>query len=196
MKYIAIFCGSASGNDPVYAQHASLLGEVLVRRGYGIIYGAGKVGLMGTIADSILAVGGEVIGVIPEFLKVKELLHTDITKTYTVKTMEERKALMNEMCDAVITLPGGFGTMDEYFEVLTLGQLSRHKKPVALLNTNGYYDSLLTFTENMIEAGFLKDEYRKLLLVESDIEKLIDKIEEYEAPTNEKWFEPQLRNIV
>jgi uncharacterized protein (TIGR00730 family) len=196
MKYIAIFCGSASGNDPVYAQQASLLGEVLVRRGYGIIYGAGKVGLMGTIADSILAAGGEVIGVIPEFLKVKELLHTGVTKIHTVKTMEERKALMNEMCDAVITLPGGFGTMDEYFEVLTLGQLSRHKKPVALLNTNGYYDSLLSFTENMIEAGFLKDEYRKLLLVESDIEKLIDKIEEYEAPANEKWFEPQLRNIV
>lgn len=196
MKYITIFCGSAMGNNPVYAQQATLLGKTLVKRGYGIVYGAGKVGLMGTVADSVLNSGGEVVGVIPEFLKIKELLHTGITKTYVVKTMEERKTLMNELCNAVITLPGGFGTMDEYFELLTLGQLSRHRKPVALLNTGGYYDSLLAFTENMIVSGFLKDEYRRLLLVDDDANRLIDKIEQYEAPANEKWFEPQVKNIV
>lgn len=196
MKYITIFCGSATGNDPVYAEQAALLGEALVKRGYGIVYGAGKVGLMGTVADSVLRAGGEVVGIIPEFLKIKELLHTGITKTYVVKSMEERKTLMNELCNAVITLPGGFGTMDEYFELLTLGQLSRHRKPVALLNTHGYYDALLTFTENMITSGFLKDEYRRLLLVDDDVNRLIDKIEQYEAPANEKWFEPQIKNIV
>lgn len=196
MKYITIFCGSATGNDPVYAEQAALLGEALVKRGYGIVYGAGKVGLMGTVADSVLRAGGEVVGIIPEFLKIKELLHTGITKTYVVKSMEERKTLMNELCNAVITLLGGFGTMDEYFELLTLGQLSRHRKPVALLNTLGYYDALLAFTENMITSGFLKDEYRRLLLVDDDVDRLIDKIEQYEAPANEKWFEPQIKNIV
>lgn len=196
MKYITVFCGSSVGNDPIYAQQAVLLGEILVKRGYGIIYGAGKTGLMGVIADSVLKAGGEVIGVIPEFLMVKELLHTGLTKTHVVKTMEERKVVMNELCDAIVTLPGGFGTMDEYFEVLTLGQLSRHNKPMALLNIAGYYDSLLAFVDKMIESGFLKDEYRKMLLVETEVNKLINSIEGYVAPSNERWFEPQIINVV
>lgn len=191
MKYIAVFCGSSTGNNPTFVQQASLLGEELAKRGYGIIFGAGKTGLMGVIADAVLKAGGEVIGVIPKFLKRKELEHTGITKTYVVKTMEERKTLMNELCDAVITLPGGFGTMDEYFEMLTLGQLSQHQKPVALLNTGGYYNPLVELTENMIRNGFLKEEYRQLILVEDDIEKLLDKVERYVAPANEKWFETQ-----
>jgi len=191
MKYIAVFCGSSTGNNPIFVQQASLLGEELAKRGYGIVFGAGKTGLMGIIADAVLKAGGEVIGVIPEFLKIKELEHTGITRTHVVKTMEERKTLMNELCDAVITLPGGFGTMDEYFEMLTLGQLSQHTKPVALLNTEGYYDPLIELTENMIRYGFLKEEYRQLILVESDIDKLIRGIEEYIAPANEKWFETQ-----
>ena len=194
MKYIAIFCGTAIGNKPVFSQQADLLGSKLVEYGYGIVYGGAGVGLMGVVADSVLKAGGEVIGVIPQFLKRKELEHNKITKTYVVDTMDARKRLMNELCSGVITLPGGFGTMDEYFEMLTLGQLALHKKPVALLNTDGYYNPLLIQVENMIENGFLKEEYRELLLVDSDVDRLLDSMNTYAAPKNEKWFEPQMIN--
>lgn len=187
MKYIAVFCGSAIGRSPIFAQQAELLGKALVKHGYGIIYGGGNVGLMGVVADSIINAGGEVIGVIPEFLSLKELEHKTLTKIYRVKTMGERKDMMNKMCDAVITLPGGFGTLDEYFEMLTLGQLSQHKKPVALLNTDGYYNPLIVMVENMVENGFLNDEYRGLFIMDKDIEPLLTKIENYAAPLYEKW---------
>lgn len=194
MKYIAIYCGSATGNEPIFAEQAALLGQTLVKHGYGIVYGGGNVGLMGIIADSVIRAGGEVIGVIPKFLSRKELEYKGVTKMHRVETMGERKDMMNDICDAVITLPGGFGTLDEYFEMLTLGQLSQHKKPVALLNTDGYYNPLIVMIENMIENGFLKNEYREIFVVDRDVESLIAKIENYIAPSNEKWFELQMIN--
>lgn len=192
MKYIAIFCGSSLGINPVFAEQAELLGRELVKHGYGIVYGGGNVGLMGAVADSVLDAGGEVIGVIPEFLSLKELEHLAITQVHRVKTMSERKDMMNELCDGVITLPGGFGTLDEYFEMLTLGQLSQHKKGVALLNTEGYYDSLIKMVDNMIDNGFLKDEYRDIFIVDKQVIPLISKIKNYKAPLNEKWAEPKI----
>ena len=192
MKYIAIFCGSSLGINPVFAEQAELLGRELVKHGYGIVYGGGNVGLMGAVADSVLDAGGEVIGVIPEFLSLKELEHLAITQVHRVKTMSERKDMMNELCDGVITLPGGFGTLDEYFEMLTLGQLSQHKKGVALLNTEGYYDPLIKMVVNMIDNGFLKDEYRDIFIVDKQVIPLISKIKNYKAPLNEKWAEPKI----
>lgn len=192
MKYIAIFCGSSLGINPVFAEQAELLGRELVKHGYGIVYGGGNVGLMGAVADSVLDAGGEVIGVIPEFLSLKELEHLAITEVHRVKTMSERKDMMNELCDGVITLPGGFGTLDEYFEMLTLGQLSQHKKGVALLNTEGYYDPLIKMVDNMIDNGFLKDEYRDIFIVDKQVIPLISKIKNYKAPLNEKWAEPKI----
>lgn len=192
MKYIAIFCGSSLGINPVFAEQAEILGRELVKHGYGIVYGGGNVGLMGAVADSVLDAGGEVIGVIPEFLSLKELEHLAITQVHRVKTMSERKDMMNELCDGVITLPGGFGTLDEYFEMLTLGQLSQHKKGVALLNTEGYYDPLIKMVDNMIDNGFLKDEYRDIFIVDKQVIPLISKIKNYKAPLNEKWAEPKI----
>lgn len=192
MKYIAIFCGSSLGINPVFAEQAELLGRELVKHGYGIVYGGGNVGLMGAVADSVLDAGGEVIGVIPEFLSIKELEHLAITQVHRVKTMSERKDMMNELCDGVITLPGGFGTLDEYFEMLTLGQLSQHKKGVALLNIEGYYDPLIKMVDNMIDNGFLKDEYRDIFIVDKQVIPLISKIKNYKAPLNEKWAEPKI----
>jgi len=189
MKYISVFCGSSSGNEDVFTEQAALSGRIIVCRGYGIVYGGARVGLMGAVANAALAEGGKVIGVLPEFLKRKELEHTGLTKVHIVETMHERKALMYELCDGVIALPGGFGTLDELFEILTWAQLSIHHKPVGLLNIEGYYDPLMDLTEKMIEKGFLKPEYRKMLLIDDNIESLIDKMESYTPLDNNKWFD-------
>ncbi|MDU1890450.1 MAG: TIGR00730 family Rossman fold protein [Dysgonomonas sp.] len=188
MKYISIFCGSSSGNNEIFTTQAALLGKTIARKGYSIIYGGANVGLMGAVADGALSEGGEVIGVIPEFLKQKELEHTNITTIHIVETMHERKALMNELSDAIIALPGGYGTMEELFEMLTWAQLALHKKPIGLLNTSGYYDALVAMSETMIQNGFLKEEYRNLLLVDQDIETLLNKMETFEPLQNDKWF--------
>ncbi|WP_165043152.1 TIGR00730 family Rossman fold protein [Dysgonomonas sp. ZJ709] len=188
MKYISVFCGSSSGNDNVFPEQVSLLGQTIARRGYGIVYGGAHVGLMGAVADGALKQGGQVIGVIPQFLKKKELEHKKLTKIHVVETMHERKALMNELSDGVIALPGGYGTMEELFEMLTWAQLALHKKPIGLLNIDGFYDSLIALSDTMIKKGFLKDEYRELLLVDNDIERLLDKMEAYKPPLNDKWF--------
>lgn len=189
MKYISVFCGSSSGNEIIFSEQAALLGQAIARRGYGVIYGGAHVGLMGAVANGALSEGGEVIGVIPDFLKKKELEHKKLSQIHIVETMHERKALMNELCDAVIALPGGYGTLDELFEMLTWAQLSIHKKPVGLLNVEGYYDPLIAMSDKMIEKGFLKVEYKDLLLVDSDAENLLDKMEAFVPLLNEKWFE-------
>lgn len=189
MKYISVFCGSSSGAEKIFAEQATALGRTIARKGYGIVYGGAHVGLMGAVANGALSEKGEVIGVIPRFLQKKELEHKSLTRIYIVDTMHERKAMMNELCDAVVALPGGYGTMEELFEMLTWGQLSLHKKPIALLNVEGFYDPLVAFSEKMIEKGFLKEEYRNLLIVDDDIEKLLLKMENYIPPKNEKWFE-------
>lgn len=193
MKYVTVFCGSAEGKEKIYSEQAFELGKALVRHNYGLVYGGANVGLMGAVADGVLDAGGDVIGVLPRFLERKELAHLGVKKNYLVDTMHERKAKMAELCDAVIALPGGFGTMDELFEMLTWGQLALHRKPIGLLNTCNYYDPLMSFVERMIESKFVKAEYRDMMLIDSEIEQLIRKMEHYVAPKNEKWFEPALK---
>ena len=190
MKKIAIYCGSSSGYKQIFSEQAYLLGQTIARRGYGIVYGGAHVGLMGAVANGVLSEGAEVIGIIPEFLKQKELEHKGITQSIVVDTMHERKAIMCELADAVIALPGGYGTMDELFEMLTWAQLALHKKPMGLLNTESFYDPLIALRANMIENGFLKQEYQKLLVVDEDINALLDKLEAYIPLTNDKWFKP------
>lgn len=189
MKYISVFCGSSSGNEKIYIEQAFLLGHKMANSGYGIVYGGARVGMMGAVADGALEVGGEVIGVLPAFLQEKELEHKSLSKIYIVETMHERKAKMNELSDAVIALPGGYGTLEELFEMLTWSQLSLHKKPIGLLNINGYYDPLITMSDKMIDKGFLKKDYMDLLIVDNDIDRLLDKIKNYTPKDNNKWFE-------
>lgn len=188
LRRIAIFCGSSLGADPVFAQQAYCLGQTIARRGSGIVYGGAHVGLMGEVARGVLDEEGEVIGVIPEFLQKKELAHNGITQNYIVSTMHERKAKMEELCDGVIALPGGYGTMDELFEILTWAQLSLHKKPIGLLNVEGFYDPLIEMSEKMIEKKFVKPEYRKLWIIDDNIERLLDRMNVFEPLKNDKWF--------
>lgn len=191
MKNIAVFCGSSSGSDSIFSEKAALLGQAIAQRGCGIVYGGAHVGLMGAVANGALSEGGEVIGIIPNFLKKKELEHNHLTQIHVVDTMHERKALMCEMSDGVIALPGGYGTMDELFEMLTWAQLSLHKKPIGILNINGFYDPLIALSEKMIEKQFVKDEYRNIWIIEEDINTLLDKMATYVAPINDKWFVTQ-----
>lgn len=190
MKYISVFCGSSSGNEEIFVEQATLLGQGIARRGYGVVYGGAHVGLMGAVANGALSEGGEVVGVIPEFLKKKELQHQKLSRVYVVETMHERKALMNKLSDGVIALPGGYGTLEELFEMLTWAQLALHKKPVGLLNIDGFYEPLIEMSQKMIEKGFLKDEYRNLLLVDDNSSGLLDKMEAFVPLLNDKWFEP------
>ncbi|WP_101690387.1 TIGR00730 family Rossman fold protein [Dysgonomonas massiliensis] len=193
MKYVTVFCGSAEGKEKIYREQAFELGKALVRHDYGLVYGGAHVGLMGAVADGVLDAGGDVIGVIPRFLEKKELAHSGVKTNYLVETMHERKAKMDELSHAVIALPGGFGTMDELFEMLTWGQLALHRKPIGLLNTENYYDPLMAFVDQMIEKRFVKAEYRDMMLVDNNIEQLLNKMEHYVAPLNDKWFEPALK---
>jgi uncharacterized protein (TIGR00730 family) len=177
MKRIAVFCGSSSGKDPIYALHATQLGRTLAERNIGLVYGGALVGLMGLVADAALETGGEVTGVIPEFLGSKEIAHEGLSKLIVVGTMHERKQRMYELSDGFIALPGGFGTMDELLEMCTWSQLGLHQKPIGLLNTNGYYDHLIRLTEHMVKEGFLKDVNRKMILVSGEIKDLLERME-------------------
>ena len=190
MKRITIFCGSSMGNKDSFKSTTAKLGKALVKRNIDLVYGGAKVGLMGAIADAVLTSGGKVIGVLPGFLQAKELAHEGLTELILVDTMHERKMKMNELCDGVLALPGGFGTLEELFEMLTWGQLGLHKKPVALLNINGFYDSLNQLTSTMVDSGFLKEANRDMLLTDSDIDILLDKMEHYKAPELAKWLSP------
>ena len=188
MKSIAIYCGSSSGTNRVYREKAAQLGKYLALHKIHVVFGGGKVGLMGVLADAALESGGKVTGVIPGFLHVKEVAHPNLTELITVKTMHQRKALIEEMCDGAIALPGGFGTMDELFEMLTWGQLGLHDKPVGILNINGFYDPLLLTIDHMVEDGFLKDLNRDMVLVSDDIKKLVDTMCNYQPPKVRKWI--------
>lgn len=190
MKRIVVFCGSSAGKDPVYLEQAKLLGAALAERQLTLVYGGAKVGLMGAVADGALNAGGQVIGVLPYFLQQKELAHEGLTELILVDTMHERKTKMNELCNGVIALPGGFGTMEELFEMLTWGQLGLHKKPIGLLNINGFYDALIELSKTMTSNGFLKAENRDMLLCSNDINDLLQQMEQYEPPANSKWISP------
>lgn len=188
MNSVTVFCGSSFGFNEVYKDQANLLGQVLAKKGIRLVYGGAKVGLMGAVADGALSEGGEVIGVLPKFLLEKELAHEGLTELILVDSMHERKLKMNDLCEGVMALPGGFGTMEELFEMLTWAQLGLHEKPVALLNINGYYDSMNVLTKTMVDNGFLKDVNRDMLLVSDNIEDLLHQMVVYKAPEVGKWI--------
>ncbi|WP_417940333.1 TIGR00730 family Rossman fold protein [Flavobacterium sp. RS13.1] len=191
MKRITVFCGSSFGTDEIYTEQAVLLGETLAKQNIELVYGGANVGLMGAVADGVLNNGGKAIGVLPNFLRSKEIAHLGLTELILVESMHERKTKMNDLCDGVIALPGGFGTLEELFEMLTWAQLGLHKKPIAILNINGFYDSLLQLTENMVSKGLLKDINQQMLLVSDNIDELLDKMKNYRAPTVGKWIEKE-----
>ncbi|SHK75704.1 hypothetical protein SAMN05444266_10141 [Chitinophaga jiangningensis] len=188
MKRIAVYCGSSMGNHDIFKEQAMLLGAALAKKGIGLVYGGARVGLMGAVADGALSEGGEVIGVLPHFLQQKELAHNGLTDLILTDTMHERKAKMNELCDGVVALPGGFGTMEELFEMLTWGQLGLHHKPIGLLNTQGYYDALIALAENMTAKGFLSPNNKNMLLHSHEISQLIEKMENYRPVDGPKWI--------
>lgn len=183
---IAVFCGSSPGNKPYFIEAAEHFGQTMTRLGHDLVFGGGNVGLMGCVADAVLASGGKAYGVIPESLRDRELAHQGLTRLDVVKSMHERKALMADMADAFVALPGGPGTMDEIFEAWTWGQLGYHHKPCALYNVNGYYDELLSLIGKMSSSGFLKQEYADMVIVEQQPEALIARLENYQPPI-QKW---------
>jgi uncharacterized protein (TIGR00730 family) len=188
MKRVVIFCGSSSGTDDIFYREAAIAGATLARQGIAVVYGGAKVGLMGAVADGALQQGGKVTGVIPYFLQSKEIAHTGLTELILVESMHERKTKMNELCDAVIALPGGYGTMEEFFEMLTWAQLGLHQKPIALLNTAGFYDPLITLIQTMTDKGFLKTIHREMLLYSDRIDDLLEKMKNYKPPATGKWI--------
>lgn len=176
MKRICVFCGSQVGGAPVYVEQTQRLGAALVRRRLGLVFGAGHIGLMGVLADAVLERGGEAIGVIPQQLVDRELAHRQLTTMHIVGSMHQRKALMADLADAFIALPGGYGTLDELFEILSWAQLRIHAKPIGLLNVAGFFDPLLAWIDHAIAEDFITPVYRQLLCVESDVELLLDRL--------------------
>lgn len=188
IRSLCVYCGSSAGHDPAFAHAARQLGELMAQQGLGLVYGGGHVGLMGVIADAVLAAGGEVTGVIPKALMHKEVGHQQLTRLLVVNDMHERKALMAEHADGFIALPGGIGTLEELFEVMTWLQLGYHAKPVGLLNVRGFYDELLAFLAKQRDAGFLRAEHHGLLLTDSDPALLIERLRRFEMPAGVSVF--------
>jgi len=189
MKRITVFCASSYGTEKIYEEQAVALGKTLAEQNIELVYGGANVGLMGAVADGALNAGGKVIGVLPNFLRSKEIAHLGLTELILVESMHERKTKMNDLCDGVIALPGGFGTLEELFEMLTWAQLGLHKKPIAILNVDGYYDSLIELLQTMTEKGLLKEINQKMLLVSDSIDDLLDQMKNYTAPTVGKWID-------
>ncbi|MFM7657937.1 MAG: TIGR00730 family Rossman fold protein [Burkholderiaceae bacterium] len=188
MQRLCVYCGSAAGHDPVYAKAARELGLAIAQRGMSLVYGGGHVGLMGIVADAALAAGAKVTGVIPTALMDSEVGHTQLTELRVVKDMHERKALMAELADGFVALPGGIGTLEELFEVMTWLQLGYHRKPVGLLNTQGFYDDLLRMLNKQRDTGFLKPAHHALLITEADTAALLDRLMAFEMPEGVSVF--------
>lgn len=189
MKRICVFCGSNNGAHPVYLETAEKVGKFLAAENIELVYGGGRVGLMGKVADTVLQHGGRVIGVIPQALADKEIAHQGLTELHVVNTMHERKALMAELADGFIALPGGFGTFEEFCEIVTWAQLGIHRKPCALLNVNGFYDHLMALIDFSTRENFIRDAHRQLVLVENEVEKLYQLMKNYRPPVMEKWLD-------
>jgi uncharacterized protein (TIGR00730 family) len=189
MKRICVFCGSSPGARPEYRTAAINLGEALVARGIGLVYGGANVGLMGVIAESVQRGGGEVIGVIPQSMVKKELAFTGLSDLRIVGSMHERKAVMADLADGFIAMPGGLGTLEEFFEVLTWTQLGIHRKPSGILNVEGYFDTLLAFLDYSVAERFVKEVYRSMLIVDGDPNQLLDRFASYVPPKVEKWLD-------
>ncbi len=193
MRRICVFCGSSSGSRPDYRAAAEQVGRFFAGRGIGIVYGGAKLGLMGAMADAALAAGGEVTGVMPSHLIAREIGHDGLTKMHVVGSMHERKAMMADLSDGFIALPGGFGTFEEFCEVLTWSQLGLHKKPCGLLNVSGYYSPLLEMFDHAVAEGFLRTENRRIVLSHGEIAKLVEMMEEWVPVNVEKWLDASTR---
>lgn len=189
MRSICVFCGSSSGDDPAYAVAAAEMGRRIARGGRRLVYGGGSVGLMGIVADAALGAGGQVVGVIPQTLVEREVGHRGLTEQHVVDTMHERKALMSELSDAFIALPGGIGTLEEFFEVWTWALLGVHAKPCGMLNAAGYFDPLLEFVNAAVRRGFLRSEYASLVLIDDSPGRLLDRLAQHRPPPVAKWLD-------
>ena len=188
MQRICVYCGSNSGARPEYAQAAAELADVIVRHEFELVYGGSHKGIMGILADRVLALGGKVHGVIPQLLVEKEAAHDGLTELHVVKSMHDRKSMMAALSDGFIALPGGFGTLEELIEIVTWGQLRFHDKPVGVLNVRGYFDALLQFLDHAVEEGFLRPENRSMLIDDADPATLVQAFERYTAPGVDKWM--------
>lgn len=194
LKRICVFCGSSLGARPAYREAAEELGELLAERGIGLVYGGGCIGLMGVLADTVMRKGGEVIGVIPESLLQREVGHRGVTKLHVVETMHERKALMADLADAFIALPGGYGTLEEFCEVVTWSQLGIQQKPCGLLNIEKYWDGLLAVLDHAVDEQFVRPENSQLVLVASTAEGMLERLAEWSPPEHiEKWIDKRKR---
>lgn len=192
LRSICVYCGSATGNDPVYARDAVTLAGLFIENNIRLVNGGGNIGLMGVMADAIISGGGEATGIIPFSLKEKEVAHMGMTELIVVPDMHSRKLMMVNMSDAFIALPGGFGTMDEVFETLTWAQLHLHRKPIILYNPNGFYDLLLAQADRMVKEGFINEGSRALLMSTSDIYRLLPKLISFQPPISDKWNKTSL----
>ena len=190
LENICVYCGSNSGCLPAYAEAAVAFGQTLAERGIGLVYGGSSVGIMGTLADAVLAQGGRVIGIIPDALVKKEVAHRNLTEQYIVDSMHERKRMMADKSSAFVALPGGAGTMEELFEVWTWAQLGLHTKPCGLLNVAGYYDKLEAFLDHTVSEAFMRPEHRAMLMIERDADALLERFAVYQAPVVSKWIRP------
>ncbi len=191
MQQLCVFCASSIGNDPAFTLAAESLGRALAQRKIGLVYGGGNIGLMGVIADAGLNAGGQVIGVIPQALVDKELAHHGVTELRIVNSMHERKALMTELSDGFIALPGGFGTLEEFCEILTWAQLGLHKKPFGLLNISGFYNHFLKFLDHIVETRLLRPQHRSLILDAKSVEDLLTRLSTWEPALVDKWIHPE-----
>lgn len=189
IRRVCVFCGSSRGTRADYGKAAEAIGRALARRGIGLVYGGGRVGLMGALADAVLASGGEVIGVIPASLVAKELAHRGVADLRVVDSMHQRKALMADLSDAFVALPGGYGTLEEFCEVLTWSQLGLHSKPCGILNVAGFYDTLLALFDYAVSEAFVRPEHRELFVVDQEPERLLDRLADFRPPTLEKWID-------
>lgn len=188
LSSVVVFCGSSEGNDSIILESAVKLGQTLASRNITLVYGAAKIGVMGKVAQGALDTNGKVIGVIPDFLMLKEVYHPELTALIVTKNMHERKLKMHELSDGIITLPGGYGTLEELFEMITWAQLGLHQNPIGLLNVNGFYDDLLKMLEKMVVQGFLKQENYDMLLVDETVVGLLQKMEAYRPTPLPKWM--------
>jgi len=191
MKSICVYCGSSAGASPVYAEAAKALAKQFVANNIALVYGGGNVGLMGVIADEVLRLGGQATGVIPQALMNKEVGHTGLSKLHIVKNMHERKAMMADLSDGFIAMPGGVGTLEELFEVFTWAQLGFHTKPIGLLNVDGFYDSLMSFLQHTVQSKFLKAEHLAMLFNEAEPAKLVQRFKHHQPVLVDKWLKKQ-----
>ena len=188
MKSVVVFCGSSEGTDEKYAKDALVLGKTLANKNIQLVYGGAKIGIMGKVASGVLDNGGEIIGVIPKFLMKKEVFHPNLTELIITQDMHERKLKMHELSDGIIMLPGGYGTLEEFFEMLTWAQLGLHQYPIGVLNTNGFYDALLKMLQHMVNQGFVKQMNLDMILVDESIDGLLSKMKNYSPIPVPKWL--------